>query len=69
MGETVLPTVEETSPNVDEPPICGLKKPHTTPSQRQHQPNPSDGATAPALHAPHTLSSEEIAEQLGVDTK
>jgi len=67
MGETVLPAVEETSPNVDEPPICGLKDPHTAPNQRQHQPHPSDGATAPALHAPHTLTSEEVAEQLGVD--
>jgi Na+-exporting ATPase len=67
MGETVLPTVEETSPNVDEPPICGLKQPHSTTPQRQHQPHPSDGDTSPALHAPHTLTSEEIAEQLGVD--
>ncbi|KAF5854379.1 hypothetical protein GGP41_007170 [Bipolaris sorokiniana] len=67
MGETVLPNVEETSPNVDEPPICGLKKPHAAPTQRPHQPHPSDGDTAPALHAPHTLSSEEVAEQLRVD--
>ncbi|USP72995.1 hypothetical protein yc1106_00269 [Curvularia clavata] len=67
MGETVLPTVEETSPNVDEPPICGLKQPHSSSPQRQHQPHPSDGDTSPALHAPHTLTSEEIAEQLGVD--
>jgi len=69
MGETVLLAVEETSPNVDEPPICGFKDPHTAPNQRQHQPHPSDGATAPALHAPHTLTSEEVAEQLGVDIK
>lgn len=69
MGETVLPNVEETSPNVDEPPICGLKKPHAAPTQRPHQPHPSDGDTAPALHAPHTLSSEEVAEQLRVDVQ
>lgn len=67
MGETVLPTVEETSPNVDEPPICGLQEPHTAPKQRHSQPNPSDGDISPTLHAPHTLGPEEVAEQLGVD--
>lgn len=69
MGETVLLAVEETSPNVDEPPICGLKEPHNTSTPRQHQPPPINGDTAPTLYAPHTLSSEEVAEQLGVDIK
>ncbi|KAI4934434.1 hypothetical protein J4E85_002291 [Alternaria conjuncta] len=67
MGETVLLAVEETSPNVDEPPICGSKDPHTAPNQRQLQPNPIDGDTSPTLHAPHTLTSEEVAQTLGVD--
>ncbi|RMZ68235.1 potassium sodium efflux P-type ATPase fungal-type [Pyrenophora seminiperda CCB06] len=31
------------------------------------QPNPSDGDISPALHAPHTLSPKEIAQQLRVD--
>lgn len=67
MGETVIPTVEETSPNVDEPPICGLQEPHTAPKQRQPQPNPTHGDISPALYAPHTLSPKDVAEQLGVD--
>jgi Na+-exporting ATPase len=67
MGETVLLAVEETSPNVDEPPICGSKEPHTTPNRRQLQPNPIAGDTSPALHAPHTLTSEDVAQKLGVD--
>ena len=66
MGETVLLAVEETSP-ADEPPICGPKDPHTAPNQRQFQPNPSDGDTPSVLHAPHTLTSEEVAQKLGVD--
>jgi Na+-exporting ATPase len=64
MGETVLPTVEESSPQLDEPPICGLNEPHTA-----HRSNPADGATPPTLHAPHTLSFEEVAEALRVDIK
>ena len=67
MGETVLLAVEETSPSVDEPPICGSKDPHTAPNQRQLQPNPTDGDTSPTLHAPHTLTSEEVAQKLRVD--
>jgi hypothetical protein len=69
MGETVLPAVEETSPQAEEPPICDLNEPHTSTKQRQHQPNPSDGDTPPTLHAPHTLTVQEIAEKLGVDIK
>jgi len=69
MGETVLPAVEETSPQTDEPPICGLNEPHTAHQQRQLQPQPADGGTPSALHAPHTLSSEEVAERLHVDIK
>ncbi|KAF2826928.1 sodium P-type ATPase-like protein [Ophiobolus disseminans] len=68
MGETVLPAVEETSPQqLDEPPICGLNEPHTAPNQRQFQPILADGGTPPTLHAPHTLSFEEVAEKLHVD--
>ncbi|KAJ4377561.1 hypothetical protein N0V83_000386 [Neocucurbitaria cava] len=68
MGETVLPTVEETSPQAEEPPICGLNGPKSTHhQQRQFQPNPDDGDTPLALHAPHTLSFEEVAEKLFVD--
>lgn len=70
MGQTELPTVEETSPQLDEPPICGLNELHTTPKNpRQLQPNQSDGGTPPTLYAPHTLSFEEVAEKLGVDIK
>jgi Na+-exporting ATPase len=67
MGETVLPTVEESSPQLDEPPICGSKDPHKINEPRQLQPNPSDGNAAAALHAPHTLSFQEVAEKLRVD--
>jgi Na+-exporting ATPase len=67
MGETVLPTVEETSPQLDEPPICGINEPHSTHKHRQFQPKPADGAAPSALHAPHTLSFEEVAEKLSVD--
>ncbi|KAH7413626.1 hypothetical protein DE146DRAFT_626765 [Phaeosphaeria sp. MPI-PUGE-AT-0046c] len=67
MGETVLPTVEESSPQLDEPPICGLNEPHTTPNQRPPQPQQAAGGGPPALHAPHTLSFEEVAEKLRVD--
>jgi Na+-exporting ATPase len=69
MGETVLPTVEESSPQLDEPPICGLNEPHNTHQQRQLQPKASDGNAPPALHAPHTLSFQEVAEELRVDIK
>ncbi|KAH8731817.1 sodium P-type ATPase-like protein [Phaeosphaeriaceae sp. PMI808] len=62
MGETVLPTVEETSPQLDEPPICGLNEPHNT-----HPENPAAGGAPPTLHAPHTLSFKEVAEKLRVD--
>lgn len=67
MGETVLPAVEESSPQAEEPPICGLNEPRITPSKRQLQPTPGDGNTPPTLHAPHTLSFEEVAEELRVD--
>ncbi|KAH7071403.1 sodium P-type ATPase-like protein [Paraphoma chrysanthemicola] len=67
MGETVLPTVEETSPQLDEPPICGFNEPHTAPQPRQLQPIPADGGAPPQLQAPHTLSFEEVAELLRVD--
>ncbi|KAF1830533.1 sodium P-type ATPase-like protein [Decorospora gaudefroyi] len=68
MGETVLPAVEETSPKAEEPPICGLNEPHTTPNHRQLQPTPSEeGNTPPTLRPPHTLTAEEVAETLGVD--
>ncbi|KAF2023558.1 sodium P-type ATPase-like protein [Setomelanomma holmii] len=67
MGETVLPAVEETSPQLDEPPICGLNEPHTTHQQRKLQPIPTNGGAPPQLQAPHTLSFEEVAEQLRVD--
>jgi Na+-exporting ATPase len=69
MGETVLPAVEETSPQLDEPPICGIKDPHTAPKPRQLQPTPVDAATPLTLHAPHTLSFEQVAEKLQVDIK
>lgn len=69
MGETVLPAVEETSPQAEEPPICGLNEPQTTISKRQLQPKPGDGDTPPTVHAPHTLSFEEVAEELRVDIK
>ena len=69
MGETVLPTVEETSPQAEEPPIGGLNGPNTSHEPRQFQPNPSSGATPPTLDAPHTLSCEEVAEKLRVDIK
>ena len=69
MGETVLPAVEETSPQAEEPPIGGFNAPRTTPPKRQPQPTPGDGDPPPALNAPHTLSFEEVAEQLHVDIR
>jgi Na+-exporting ATPase len=73
MGETVLPVAEESSPQAEEPPICGLKEPHNTTNHNHHrqlQPKAvGDGDSPPALHAPHTLSFEEVAEALRVDTK
>lgn len=69
MGETVLPTVEESSPQLDEPPICGLNEPHKTNQHRQLQPKPVVGGAPPTLDAPHTLSFEEVAEKLRVDIK
>ncbi|KAF1918767.1 hypothetical protein BDU57DRAFT_120060 [Ampelomyces quisqualis] len=67
MGETVLPSVEESSPQLDEPPICGSKEPHNSPNTRPPRPIPADGGGPPTLHTPHTLSFEEVAEQLRVD--
>ncbi|KAF2851868.1 sodium P-type ATPase-like protein [Plenodomus tracheiphilus IPT5] len=67
MGETVLPAVEESSPQAEEPPICGLHEPRITPSKRQLQPTLGDGDAPPTLHAPHTLSFQEVAEELRVD--
>ncbi|KAI8933040.1 hypothetical protein NX059_009689 [Plenodomus lindquistii] len=67
MGETVLPAVEESSPQAEEPPICGLNEPHSTSKKRPLQPTLGDGDTPPTLHAPHTLSFEEVAEELRVD--
>lgn len=73
MGETVLPAVEESSPQAEEPPICGLNEPHNRTNHnppRQLQPKAvSDGNNPPALNAPHTLSFEEVAEELRVDIK
>ncbi|KAF3054174.1 hypothetical protein E8E11_011987 [Didymella keratinophila] len=67
MGETVLPIVEETAPQETEPPIGGLNGLNSSShQQRQHQPT-SDRASPPPLHAPHTLSFEEVAEALRVD--
>ncbi|KAJ4314755.1 hypothetical protein N0V94_006299 [Neodidymelliopsis sp. IMI 364377] len=66
MGETALPIVEETAPQETEPPIGGLNGLNTSHHQRQHQPT-GDGNTPPPLHAPHTLSFEEVAEALRVD--
>ncbi len=69
MGETVLPTVEETSPQAEEPPICGLNGPDTTHQHRQLEPSEGRSCTPPTLHAPHTLSCEEVAKRLHVDIK
>ncbi|KAF9691426.1 hypothetical protein EKO04_010817 [Ascochyta lentis] len=66
MGETALPIVEETAPQETEPPIGGLNGLRNSHHQRQHQPT-SDGASPPPLHAPHTLSFEQVAEALRVD--
>jgi potassium/sodium efflux P-type ATPase len=67
MGETVLPNVEETAPQETEPPIGGLNGlKSSSHHQRQHQPT-SAGDTPPPLHAPHTLSFQEVAEALHVD--
>ncbi len=69
MGETVLPIVEETAPQETEPPIGGLNGLNkTTHHHGQHQPK-SAGDTPTPLHAPHTLSFEEVAEALRVDIK
>lgn len=69
MGETVLPIVEETAPQETEPPIGGLNGLNSsTHQQRQHQPKGA-GDTPSPLHAPHTLSFEEVAEALRVDIK
>jgi hypothetical protein len=69
MGQTVLPIVEESSPQLDEPPICGLNEPHNAHQQRQLQPNSVAGGAPPTLDAPHTLSFKEVAEKLQVDVK
>ena len=69
MGETVLPNVEETAPQETEPPIGGLNGLNTSSHhQRQHQPKGAGDSPSP-LHAPHTLSFEEVAEVLRVDIK
>ncbi|KAF2125399.1 potassium/sodium eff [Dothidotthia symphoricarpi CBS 119687] len=67
MGETVLPAVEETAPQEIEPRTGGSNGLNTTNRPGQLQPNPSDGATPSPLHAPHTLTFEEVAEELRVD--
>lgn len=69
MGETVLPIVEETAPQETEPPIGGLNGLNTTNRQGQLQPKLADGDTPPTLHAPHTLTSEQVAAALRVDIK
>lgn len=69
MGKADLPTVEENTPTLDEPPIGGSEDPHTAPHHRQLQPNLSDGKSPSTLFAPHTLSHEEVARRLGVDIK
>lgn len=68
MGETALPIVEETAPQETEPPIGGFNGLNSSYQERQHQPT-TDRASPPPLHAPHTLSFEEVAEALGVDIK
>lgn len=69
MGETVLPNVEETAPQETEPPIGGLNGLNsTTHPHGQSQPK-SAGDTPTPLHAPHTLSFQEVAEALRVDIK
>ncbi|KAL5117464.1 hypothetical protein ACEQ8H_004629 [Pleosporales sp. CAS-2024a] len=67
MGETVLPTVEESAPQLDEPPICALNEPHSTHQQRPSQPEAPGSNAAPVLLALHTLSAEQVAEELSVD--
>lgn len=69
MGETILPTVEESSPQAEEPPICGLHEPHLSPNKTHSQQAPGDGNFPLTLAAPHTLSVQAIAEQLRVDVK
>lgn len=67
MGETVLPIVEETAPQETEPPIGGLNGLNSS-TQHHGQPQPkSAGDTPTPLHAPHTLSFEEVAEALRVN--
>jgi Na+-exporting ATPase len=75
MGETGLPTVEDTSPPLDEPPLCVPKETRNARHARQNSPNleprhnSNDGGPLPTLHAPHTLSSEEVAQKLDVDIR
>jgi len=67
MGETILPTVEESSPQAEEPPICGLHEPHLSPNKTHSQQATGNGNFPLTLAAPHTLSVQAIAEQLRVD--
>jgi Na+-exporting ATPase len=62
MGQTVLPIVEETTPQETEPPIGGFNGLNTS-----H--NPGDGSTPTPLLAPHTLTFNEAAEALRVNIK
>lgn len=69
MGETELPTVEETSPQDTEPPIRPLHGPTTTHHQGQLHPNSQDDGTPPTLNDAHTLTVAQVAQELGVDIK
>lgn len=63
MGETILPAVEESSPQAEEPPICGLHEPSNT---TQLPLTPGYGNSPPTLAAPHTLSVQDVARKLRV---
>ncbi|PSN75348.1 hypothetical protein BS50DRAFT_38461 [Corynespora cassiicola Philippines] len=69
MGETVLPCVEETSPQETEPPI-GAYNGHSKSHQPQHkqvQPRVRGDGSPTSLDAPHTLTPAQVAQELGVD--
>jgi Na+-exporting ATPase len=68
MGETALPTVEETSPqDTEEPPIRPYHGPQTIHQQHHPLPEPPRGRPALPFSAWHTLPAAEVAQRLGVD--
>ncbi|KAF1954126.1 potassium/sodium eff [Byssothecium circinans] len=67
MGESEVPTVEETSPQDTEPPIRPYHGPTSTHQPQNQQPSSHDNGSAAPFSAWHTLTASQVAARLDVD--